>query len=103
MKRAVRRIVAVAKQARGRLRVVLALGALVIFPSPASLAMADGPTKITYDDQVRPIFREHCLSCHNQDAKKGDLALDSYAGMLRGGSTGEVIAAGNPDGSRLWA
>ena len=58
--------------------------------------------KISYDEHVRPIFREHCFSCHNQDTKKSDLSLASYAGVTQGGSTGAVIAPGDPDSSRLW-
>lgn len=62
----------------------------------------DGP-KITYADQVQPIFREHCLICHNQNEKKGGLALDSYAAAMEGGSSGEVVFAGDLESSRLWA
>ena len=59
--------------------------------------------KITYDEHVRPIFREHCFSCHNQDTKKSDLSLAAFAGLMQGGSTGQVIAPGDPSGSRLWS
>jgi mono/diheme cytochrome c family protein len=58
--------------------------------------------KITFDDHVRPIFREHCLTCHNANDKKSDLALDTYANALRGGASGEVVVAGDIDSSRLW-
>src|SRR3990170_4188067 len=66
---------------------------------------ADGkpPAKITYDEHVRPIFREHCFSCHNQDTKKSDLSLASFAGISQGGSTGPVLEPGDADGSRLWS
>ncbi len=60
------------------------------------------PAKVTYDEHVRPILREHCATCHNPDTKKSDLAIDSYAAIMRGGASGEVIEPGNPDGSRLW-
>src|SRR5580698_3205410 len=60
------------------------------------------PAKITYDEHVRPILREHCATCHNQDTKKSDLAIDSYSALMHGGASGEVITAGDPDGSRLW-
>ncbi len=59
--------------------------------------------KITYDEHVRPIFREHCFSCHNADTKKSDLSLASYAAAMQGGSTGAVVSAGDPDSSRLWS
>ncbi len=59
--------------------------------------------KVTYDDDVRPILREHCFSCHNQNRTKGGLALDSYAALMEGGSSGEVVFADDLDSSRLWA
>src|SRR5690242_17736630 len=88
-------------------RTMLALIAAVSVLAP-TFAMADdakpvdGAMKVTYDEHVKPILREHCFSCHNGDAKKGDLALDTYAGALKGGGSGEVIVAGDLDSSRLW-
>ncbi|HEX3725521.1 MAG TPA: c-type cytochrome domain-containing protein, partial [Pirellulales bacterium] len=66
---------------------------------------ADAPpaAKITYDEHVRPIFREHCFSCHNQDTKKSDLSLASFAAVMQGGSTGAVVSPGDADSSRLWS
>ena len=63
----------------------------------------DDPVKITFEDHVKPIFREHCTSCHNANDKKSGLALDSYQAVLTGGSGGEVVAAGDLDSSRLYA
>jgi WD40 repeat protein len=59
--------------------------------------------KITFDDHIKPIFREHCVACHSESDKESDLALDTYSGSLAGGSSGEVIASGNTGGSRLFA
>lgn len=59
--------------------------------------------KVTYDEHIAPIFREHCLSCHNQNEAKSDLALDSYARTMAGGAGGEVVVAGDLESSRLYA
>ncbi|HBE66717.1 MAG TPA: hypothetical protein DDW52_01080, partial [Planctomycetaceae bacterium] len=59
--------------------------------------------KITFDDHIKPIFREHCTTCHSESDKESDLALDSYSATLSGGSSGEVIKTGDPDGSRLYS
>lgn len=73
-----------------------------------SIAHADDakPTdvaKVTFDDHVKPIFRQHCASCHHQGDKKGGLALDSYTSLIEGGGSGEVVFDdGDADGSRLW-
>jgi len=66
---------------------------------------ADGAAmpKITFDDHVLPIFRAKCASCHSADQAKGDLVVDNYAALMRGGASGEVVTAGDPDDSRLWA
>ncbi|MBX3432065.1 MAG: hypothetical protein KF847_01830 [Pirellulales bacterium] len=66
-------------------------------------ATADEPTNVTYAEHVRPIFQEHCFACHSQDDKSSDLALDDYASAVAGGASGEVLVAGDPAGSRLWA
>ncbi|GIW98163.1 MAG: hypothetical protein KatS3mg111_1496 [Pirellulaceae bacterium] len=58
--------------------------------------------KITFDEHIKPIFREHCTVCHSESDKESDLALDTYAGALAGGSSGQVLAEGDPDGSRLF-
>jgi len=67
------------------------------------LIAADDPKKVTFDDHVKPIFREHCTSCHNANDKKSGLALDTYQAVMNGGSGGEVVAAGDLDSSRLYA
>ena len=71
--------------------------------SLAGLASAEEPTKITYEDHVKPIFREHCTSCHNANDKKSGLALDTYQAVMTGGSGGEVVTANDLDASRLYA
>ena len=58
---------------------------------------------VTYDEHIRPIFRDHCFTCHNQNSAKSGLALDSYARVMEGGSRGEVVYADDLDSSRLWA
>ncbi len=80
---------------------------LAVASASSPLFAADKPSsagpKITYDDHVRPILREHCFTCHNQNASKGGLAMDSYARLMAGGGSGEVALAGDVDGSRLFA
>ena len=55
-----------------------------------------------FEDDVLPIFKEHCNGCHNPDKQKADLDLTTYAGALKGSSGGEVIKAGVPDTSWLY-
>jgi hypothetical protein len=87
----------------------LVAGSLLIWHAAPAEAEEEKPAepkaeaKITYDEHVQPIFREHCFSCHNQETKKSDLSLASYTSLMAGGAGGEVVEAGDPDVSRLWA
>lgn len=82
--------------------VVLALSGLPGRATAEDTAAAKTP-KITYDDHVVEIFRSRCFKCHNQERKKGDLALNTYSLAMAGGSSGSVIKPGEPDSSRLFA
>jgi hypothetical protein len=57
--------------------------------------------KVTYDDQVLPIFRNACNNCHNPDKKKAGLDLTTYQGALQGSENGKVVQSGNTGGSLL--
>ncbi|MEX0977750.1 MAG: c-type cytochrome domain-containing protein, partial [Pirellulales bacterium] len=71
---------------------------------PGTAAADDAPpAKITYDEHVKPIFREHCFSCHNEDAKKSDLSLATFGSLTKGGASGAIVEPGDPDSSRLWS
>ena len=56
----------------------------------------------TYNDDILPIFKDNCTGCHNPDKLKADLDLTTYAGALKGGSSGAALKAGSPDTSLLY-
>jgi len=58
--------------------------------------------KITYEDDVLPIFRDNCLKCHNPDKQKGDLDLTSFSAAIKGGGSGATLNAADPDNSQLF-
>jgi WD40 repeat protein len=74
----------------------------VLLGTVASLPARAADMPPTFNDNVLPIFREKCCSCHNPDKKKGGLDLTSHGQAMAGGSSGEVIAAGDADSSHLW-
>jgi hypothetical protein len=84
------------------LLLVVAVAAMIGLPHAAP-AQEKAAAKVTFDDDVRPILREHCFICHNQNQSKGGLALDSYARTLEGGASGEVVFDGDLESSRLWS
>ena len=92
-----------------RLRnVALALASVLMVQSPVDVFAADAkstdePAKVTFEDDVKPILRQHCLNCHSQSDKRGGLALDSYGAMMEGGGSGEIVYDdGDAETSRLW-
>ena len=55
-----------------------------------------------FEKRIRPILAERCYECHSAGKKtKGGLALDTRDAVLKGGDTGPVLVAGNPDKSLL--
>ncbi len=56
-----------------------------------------------FEQKIRPIFSEHCYSCHSATAEKvrGGLLLDSKEGVLKGGESGPAIVPGSPESSLL--
>jgi len=64
--------------------------------------MALGGQSINYQDNILPLVQANCAKCHNEDKKKADLDLTSYQAALKGGGSGAVLVAGNPDASKLW-
>ena len=58
--------------------------------------------KITYNDHVLPLLKAKCGACHSADSAKGGLIVDTYTAIMAGGASGEVVIAGDTDGSRLY-
>ena len=85
---------------------ILILSIVVAAAAPASAkddaAAADAAKKITFEDDVLPIFRNRCGSCHNAADRAGGLQLDDYAALMQGGGSGDVVYAADPDSSYLW-
>ncbi len=52
--------------------------------------------------QVQPVLEARCLECHQGGKAKAGLHLDTLAGALKGGESGEtVLAPGHPERSQL--
>lgn len=64
---------------------------------------ADGDGIEFFEKKIRPVLATHCYKCHSEKAQKikGSLALDSAAGILKGGDRGPAIVPGKPDQSML--
>ena len=89
---------------RGRLRIwrgALTFAALAGWLRAGAAAPVAG--NAFFEQKIRPIFVEHCYTCHSHDAEKikGGLVLDSPAGVRNGGDSGPVIVPGDPERSLL--
>jgi hypothetical protein len=65
-------------------------------------ALATPPAGIEFfERKIRPVLAERCFSCHDSKTRTSGLALDTKAGLQKGGNRGVVIVAGDSEGSRL--
>ena len=67
------------------------------------MAARRGPTgKLTFEKDIRPIFRAHCYDCHGAVSEiKGKLDLRLVRFITAGGETGPAIVPGKPAESFL--
>ena len=67
----------------------------------AGLQQPADPAASLFGEHVRPLLETRCLSCHNSELKQSGLDLSTRAGLLRGGSRGPAIVAGDAEQSLL--
>jgi len=65
-------------------------------------AMPRAAPRSFYAARVAPLFQTRCAGCHGDTRAKGQLRLDSFAAVMRGGKDGAVIRPGDPKGSELF-
>ena len=44
--------------------------------------------EVSFQRDVWPIFKRHCVGCHSEKKDKGGLRMDDVALLLKGGKTG---------------
>ena len=78
--------------------------ALLLVAAFSTFATAQTAKKkgITFEKDVRPIFRKHCFDCHGAEAKlRGGLDLRLRRFMVKGGESGAAIVPGKANDSLL--
>ena len=70
----------------------------------ASNASPDRTATDFFEQKVRPLLVDKCLSCHSTASgkQKGGLLLDSREAILRGGESGPAAKEGDADASLLY-
>ncbi len=75
--------------------------AAIAVPLFSAASIADD--KVNFEDHVKPILREKCLTCHNTNKKSSDLDLSSYASLMQGGAAGASVEVGDSGASYLYS
>src|SRR5437016_1418772 len=72
------------------------LAALALLPAAAFAQ------PLTYDDTVRPVFARRCFTCHGNGESRNGLSLETFAGVMKGGASGDAVQPGRPATSLLY-
>ncbi len=75
-------------------------------PKPVMMVPTTRPAHTTaqyemFNDLVQPILTQNCVACHGPEKTSGQLRLDTFAAVLRGGKGGPSIVIGNASASPL--
>jgi mono/diheme cytochrome c family protein len=87
--------------------VVLAVAAFATIEfttAPAFCAPQTSQSKVSFKEDVMPIFIGRCVSCHHpggQGTEASGLDLTSYAGVMKGTKFGAMVIPGDPASSNL--
>lgn len=68
------------------------------------IARATGNEKVQFMRDIAPILVDNCFDCHgapNPNDNSDNFGMNKFADLMRGGQSGPVVRAGNPDGSTL--
>lgn len=71
----------------------------------AELNKSDSLSELQQDKlnlNVRAIFAHKCYQCHSENKQKGELILETKAGVFKGGESGPAIVPGKPERSELY-
>ena len=73
-------------------------------PQDSAKKTAASQSKMSFREDVVPIFKGRCESCHQsggEGAEKSGLDLTTYAGLMKGTKFGAMVVPGDPDSSNL--
>lgn len=63
--------------------------------------ISDVNEAMIFRDIVQPILQHKCADCHNSNKMKGELSLQNFAQITKGGKHGVVVVNGKPAESEL--
>lgn len=77
-------------------------GTVALTPIPE--ACSQPRQQVSYKEDLVPIFRGYCASCHDpggEGFKASGLDLSTYEGLMKGTKFGPMVIPGQPDTSNL--
>jgi uncharacterized membrane protein len=85
----------------------------IIIPTNSPIDHTQRPAKVSneskihktfvYQNNVVPILKNKCYSCHSATKKKGSLRLDAESFIHKGGKDGRILWANSPAKSHLYS
>ena len=73
--------------------------------APAVALAACGQSKVSFSDDVQPIFERSCISCHSgagEGAERSAYLMTSYDEVMQGTKFGQVVVPGSRMSSSLY-
>lgn len=58
--------------------------------------------KVSYENDVAPVFRKYCAGCHNDADREGEFSLETYASLLKGAGDGPALLANSAETSLIY-
>ena len=83
----------------------LGLFSWISLPGAASAQTGSGELsdrEKSFQEEILPIFEEHCLRCHGQELMMKELDLGSLSSVLKGSESGPVVVPGRAAESKLY-
>src|SRR5690606_10945554 len=78
---------------------------IVAFSQCGSFSAAGMESKqeaASFEQDIKPIFQQKCVRCHNSKNRKADFNLGSVDAILKGGESGPGIDVAHPEKSLLY-
>ncbi|MGJ8641656.1 MAG: c-type cytochrome domain-containing protein [Opitutaceae bacterium] len=74
--------------------------------SAEDVALLEGLSKSleerdSYQHLIAPIFEQKCYECHRSSSFKGNLVMDTYAGLIQGGDVGPALVPSDLESSLM--
>ena len=81
----------------------LSLAVVLMFTATPSASAAPPAKKgkISFINDVAPIFKENCFACHDAKKKKGKLDMTTFENLRKGGDNEDPIVPGKPGDSHM--